>query len=63
MATRRLDAAIEPMTLGNMRRLGVRPAGGVVSICHHEAIMSAEQSGPMPFRCRHLASAVGGSRP
>jgi hypothetical protein len=42
MPPRRFDAPIEPMTLGNMRRLGVRSLAVSCSICNHEAIMSAE---------------------
>jgi hypothetical protein len=33
---------IVPMTLGNMRQHGVRPPAVACSICHHEAIISAE---------------------
>jgi hypothetical protein len=33
---------IVPMTLGNMRRLGVRSLAISCSICHHAAVMSAE---------------------
>lgn len=33
---------VEPMTLGNMRQHGVRSLSVTCSICHHEAIMSAE---------------------
>ena len=51
MPTRRFDAPIEPMTLGNMRRLGVRSLAVSCSICHHEAIMSAEPW-PDESRCR-----------
>jgi len=42
---------ILPMTLGNMRRHGVRSLAVACSICHHEAIISVEpwpDSVPVP---------------
>jgi hypothetical protein len=33
---------IEPMTLGNMRRLGVRSIAVACLVCRHEATMGAE---------------------
>jgi hypothetical protein len=43
MATRRLNDAIEPMTLGNMRELGVRSFHVSWWNCHHQAVLSAER--------------------
>jgi hypothetical protein len=38
----RFDAPIVPMTLGNMRQHGIRSLAVACSICHHEAVLSAE---------------------
>jgi len=58
MPTRRFDAPIEPMTLGNMGRLGVRSLAVSCSICHHEAIKSADPwPGNMPVPAHGMAMA------
>jgi hypothetical protein len=38
----RFDHCIKPMTLGNMRQLGVRSLAVSCWICRHEAILSAD---------------------
>jgi hypothetical protein len=38
----RFDQPIEPMTLGNMRELGVRSLDMSCWNCHHQAVLSAE---------------------
>ncbi len=38
----RFDQPIEPMTLGNMRELGVRSLDVSCWLCHHQAVLSAE---------------------
>jgi hypothetical protein len=38
----RFDQPIEPMTLGNMRELGVRSLNVSCWLCHHQAVLSAE---------------------
>jgi hypothetical protein len=43
MATRRFNATIEPMTLGNVRHLGVRSLAVYCWQCHHQAVMSADR--------------------
>jgi hypothetical protein len=42
MTTRRFNDAIEPMTLGSMRELGVRSLDVSCWLCHHQAVLSAE---------------------
>jgi hypothetical protein len=39
----RFDQPIEPMTLGNMRELGVRSLAVYCWQCHHQAVMSADR--------------------
>jgi hypothetical protein len=39
---RQFDGAIEPMTLGNMRELGVRSLFMSCWNCHHQAVLSAD---------------------
>jgi hypothetical protein len=39
----RLDQPIEPMTLGNMRELGVRSLFVSCWTCHHAAVLSADR--------------------
>jgi hypothetical protein len=43
MATRRFDDTIEPMTLGNMRELGVRSLDVSCWQGHHHAFVSADR--------------------
>jgi hypothetical protein len=43
MANRRFDQPIEPMTLGNMRELGVRSLDVSCWTCHHQAILNADR--------------------
>jgi hypothetical protein len=38
----RFDQRIEPMTLGNMRQLGVRSLPVSCWLCHHQAVLSAD---------------------
>jgi hypothetical protein len=38
----RFDQVIEPMTLGNMREIGVRSLAFQCHQCHHERTMSAD---------------------
>jgi hypothetical protein len=38
----RFDQPIEPMTLGNMRELGVRSLDVSCWNCHHQAVLSAD---------------------
>jgi hypothetical protein len=40
----RFDQPIEPMTLGNMRELGVRSLDVACWNCHHQAVLSADRS-------------------
>jgi hypothetical protein len=40
---RRFDNVIEPMTLGNMRELGVRSLDVSCGLCHHQAVLSADR--------------------
>jgi hypothetical protein len=37
------DQPIEPMTLGNMRELGVRSLDVSCWNCHHQAVLSADR--------------------
>jgi hypothetical protein len=39
----RFDQPIEPMTLGNMRELGVRSLDVSCWNCHHQAVLSADR--------------------
>jgi hypothetical protein len=39
----RFDQPIEPMTLGNMRELGVRSLDVSRWNCHHQAVLSADR--------------------
>jgi hypothetical protein len=39
----RFDQPIEPMTLGNMRELGVRSLDVSCWNCHHKAVLSADR--------------------
>jgi hypothetical protein len=39
----RFDQPIEPMTIGNMRELGVRSLFVSCWNCHHQAVLSAER--------------------
>jgi hypothetical protein len=39
----RFDQPIEPMTLGNMRQLGVRSLDVSCWNCHHQAVLSADR--------------------
>jgi hypothetical protein len=39
----RFDQPIEPMTLGNMRELGVRSLFVSCWQCHHQAVLSADR--------------------
>jgi hypothetical protein len=39
----RFDQPIEPMTLGNMRELGVRSLDVSCCNCHHQAVLSADR--------------------
>jgi hypothetical protein len=52
-----------PMTLGNMRSLGVRSLAVSCELCHHAAVLSAEpwpDHVPVPtFRLRMLCSRCG----
>jgi hypothetical protein len=41
--TRRFTDLIEPMTLGNMRQLGVRSLDVSCWNCHHQAVLSADR--------------------
>jgi hypothetical protein len=43
VATRRFNDAIEPMTLGNVRELGVRSLDVSCWLCHHRAVLSADR--------------------
>jgi hypothetical protein len=43
MAQQPRSPAGDPMTLGNMRQLGVRSLDVSCWICHHEAILSADR--------------------
>jgi hypothetical protein len=43
VATRRIDYPIEPMTLGNMRDLGVRSLAAPAGSVHREAVLSANR--------------------
>jgi hypothetical protein len=52
----RLDAPIEPMTLGNMRANGVRSLAVSCMLCHHEAVVDAAP-GTIASRCRRSAPA------
>jgi hypothetical protein len=40
---RRIRYEIEPMTLGNMRELGVRSLDVSCWLCHHQAVLSADR--------------------
>lgn len=40
---RRRNYAVTPMTLGNMRELGVRSLAVTCEICHHEAVLQADR--------------------
>ena len=42
MAARRFNDPIEPMTLGNMRELGVRSLLVSCWQCHHQAVLPAD---------------------
>jgi hypothetical protein len=41
--TRRFTDLIEPMTLGNMRQLGVRSLAVYCWNCHHQTVLSADR--------------------
>jgi hypothetical protein len=44
MATRRIRYEIEPMTLGNMRELGVRSLDVSCWNCQHRAVLSGDRA-------------------
>jgi hypothetical protein len=60
---RRFTDAIEPMTLGNMRELGVRSLDVSCWNCQHQAVVSAERwpdQVPVPsFRPRMVCTRCG----
>jgi hypothetical protein len=43
VAPRRIRYEIEPMTLGNMRELGVRSLDVSCWLCHHQAVLNADR--------------------
>jgi hypothetical protein len=42
-----------PMTLGNMRELGVRSLAVTCELCHHEAVLQADDWGDTVLVPRH----------
>ena len=52
-----------PMTLGNMRSLGVRSLAVTCELCHHDAVLSAERWGDAvlvrEFRRRMVCTVCG----
>jgi hypothetical protein len=42
-----------PMTLGNMRELGVRSLAVTCELCHHEAVLQADDWGDIVLVPRH----------
>jgi hypothetical protein len=51
MTVGRFNEIIEPITLGNMRELGVRSLDVSCWNCHHQVVLSADR-GRMMSRCR-----------
>src|ERR1700730_333251 len=57
------DYPTVPMTLGNMRQLGIRSLAVIFSTCHHQAVVSADRwpdhvPAP-PFRSPHGVRLTG----